>query len=132
MNSEELRILEDERQKIMDEILEELETKSLKDLFLEMRNKENRMEEVKEILEELNWELDFYNKTQASRNLWAEDALNTQSIINEIEGDYSNYIQGGEGYISEYCHREHLLSVQERIIELEGGKPISEHPDVSE
>ena len=47
MNSEELKIIEVERQKILNNILEELQTKSLKDLFSETRDKENRIEKSK-------------------------------------------------------------------------------------
>ena len=33
---------------------------------------------------------------------WITDVIETQERIEEIENDYLNYIQGGEGYISGY------------------------------
>ena len=52
MTPEELKIIEVERQKILNDILEELQTQSLTDLFFETREKENRVKKVKNILEE--------------------------------------------------------------------------------
>ena len=108
MNSEELKIIKVERQKILNNILEELQTKSLKDLFSETRDKENRIEKVKDAMEELYEDLHFYerrvknNKRQTYKDYWIALILDVQEIIDEFENDYSNYIQGGEGFISEY------------------------------
>ena len=104
MNPEELKIIETERQKILNDILEELKTKSLKELFFETSNKEKRIEEVKNILEE-EYELLDFNKYIAEKKddvYWITSVLETQERIEEIENDYPNYIQGGEGYISGY------------------------------
>ena len=60
MNPEELKIIKAERQKILNGILEELQTKSLKELFSETRDKENRIEKVKDILEDLYNDLHYY------------------------------------------------------------------------
>ena len=105
MNSEELKIIEDERQKILNDILEELQTKSLKELFLETSDKENRIEEVKNILED-EYDLLDYNEYMVEKEkddkYWITAVTETKERIEEIENDYSNYIQGGEGYISGY------------------------------
>ena len=105
MNSEELEIIEDERQKILNDILEELQTKSLKELFLETSDKENRIEEVKNILEDeydlLNYD-EYMVEEKKDDVYWITSVLETKERIEEIENDYSNYIQGGEGYISGY------------------------------
>ena len=107
MNSEELRILEDERQKILDEILEELQTKSLKKLFHETREKESRMKKARDALKELYEDLHRYeymvrNAMVTSRDRWMERAHDKQKEIDELENDYSNYIQGGYGPIARY------------------------------
>ena len=47
MSPEELKIIEDERQKILNGILDELQTQSLRDLFYGTREKEGRIEKVK-------------------------------------------------------------------------------------
>ena len=62
MNSEELKIIADERKKILNDILEELQTKSLKELFLETSDKENRIGKMKDALEELYEDLHFYER----------------------------------------------------------------------
>ena len=108
MNSEELKIIGAERKKILNDILEELQTKSLKELFLETSDKEKRIEEVKDILEHEYKLLDDneffakYYKEKENEVLWITYIIETQERIHEIENDYSNYIQGGEGYISGY------------------------------
>ena len=108
MNSEELKIIEVERQKILNDILEELQTKSLTDLFSETRDKGNRIGKVKDALEELYEDLHFYehrvknNKRQTYQDYWVARVLDVQEIIDEFENDYSNYIQGGYGFISGY------------------------------
>ena len=108
MNPEELKIIKVEKQEILNGILEELQTKSLKELFSETRDKENRIEKVKDTLEELYEDLHFYeyrvknNKRQTYKDYWIARVLDVQEIIDEIENDYSNYIQGGGGFISDY------------------------------
>ena len=52
MGPEELKIIEGERQEILNGILDELQTQSLRNLFYDTREKENRIETVKNILEE--------------------------------------------------------------------------------
>ena len=119
MNSEELKIIEVERQKILNDILEELQTKSLKELFFETSDKENRIKKVKDALEELYEDLHFYEymvrdaKMQTDRDRWIERALDVQAIIDELKNDYSNYIQGGEGFISEYLDEDESESEDE-------------------
>ena len=101
MNPEELKIIEDERQKILNDILEELQTKSLKELFFETSDKEK----VKNILEEEYELLDFNEymlKKSEGKECWVTSISETLERIKEIENDYSNYIQGGYGYISDY------------------------------
>ena len=128
-NSEELKFIEAERKEILNDILEELQTKSLRELFLETsekeREKERRIEEVRAILEELSDELRYYErmlryyermlryngrrqgywreegdeKSHERYKRWMTDVL---EIIKEIEDDYLNYIHGGEAYISGY------------------------------
>ena len=108
MSPEELKIIADERQGILNGILEELQTKSLKDLFSETRDKEDRVGEVKDVLEKLYDELRIYerwvknNRRQKYHDYWVSCAAFVQDIIGAIEKDYSNYIQGGYGYISVY------------------------------
>ena len=105
MNPEELKIIEDERQKILNDILEELQTKSLKELFFETSDKENRIDKVKNILEEEYELLDFNEymlKKSEGKECWVTFISETLERIEEIKNDYSNYIQGGYGYISDY------------------------------
>ena len=108
MNPEELKIIEAERKEILNDILKELQTKSLKELFLKTSDKEKRIEEVKDILEyeyELLDDNEFfakYYKGKENEVLWITYIIETQERIEEIEKDSSNYIQGGEGYISGY------------------------------
>ena len=113
MNSEELKIIEAERKKILNDILEELQSKSLKELFLEASDKEKRMKKAKDELEELYKDLYFYKyiiiyneKNKMDTAFWKKTLLNTQEIIDEFENDYSNYIQGGYGFISGYLGNE--------------------------
>ena len=109
MNPEELKIIEDERKKILNDILEELQTKSLKDLSFETSEKENRIEKVKVALEELYEDLHLYERwarRSIYKDYWNACALDVQEAIDEFENDYSNYIQGGEGFISEYLDED--------------------------
>ena len=104
MNSEELKMIEDERQNIFNEILDELETKRLHDLFHDTRDKEDRIE-VKNILETLYGTLRYYRlrvKKYKGKGPWVKYVSETLGQIEEVENDYSNYIQGGYGYISGY------------------------------
>ena len=98
------------------DILEKLQTKSLKDLFLETSDKEKRMKEAKDALEELYKDLHFYKRMvkyneravkydiRKKENTvpWEKALLETQETTDEFENDYSNYIQGGERFIFEY------------------------------
>ena len=99
-NPEELKIIGAERQEILNDVLEELQTKSLRELFLETSDKENRIEKVKNILEELYESLDFDEcmlKYEKDNIFWITSVSETLEIIEEIENDYSNYIRGGRG-----------------------------------
>ena len=106
-NSEELKLIEAERKEILNDILIELQTKSLKELFLETSDKEKEMKEVEDILEKLYELLDLieynvkHNIGKKDRTIETQETLES---IYEIENDYSNYIQGGEGFISEYLN----------------------------
>ena len=105
MDSELLKMVEDERQDILNEILNELETHSLKDLFRDTRDKEDRIREVRNILEILYGELKHYRRMVRrckSKGPWAKYVSETLERIEEIENDYMNYIQGGVGYILGY------------------------------
>ena len=111
-NSEELKLIEAERKEILNDILEELQTKSLKELFLETSEKEiekeRRIEEVKAILELENDLLNYNEEMLKSRRgkedeaQWIIYVFETLERIKEIEDDYLNYIHGGEAYISGY------------------------------
>ena len=107
-NSEELKLIEAERKEILNDILEELQTKSLRELFLETSEKEKRIEEVKDILELENEDLIYNEETLRSRRgkedeiQWMTNVFETLERIKEIEDDYLNYIHGGIGYISGY------------------------------
>ena len=61
MDPEVLKIIEDERQNILNEILDELETERLKDLFRDTRDKEGRIEEVRNVLKTL-YDILKYNR----------------------------------------------------------------------
>ena len=119
MNSEELKIIGAERKEILNDILEELQTKSLKDLFSETRDKENRIEKLKDALEELYKDFHYYerrvknNKRYKYKDYWLAKYLETQDIIDAIENDYSNHIQGGYGFISEYLGEDESGSEDE-------------------
>ena len=78
-----LKTIEEERQIILNEILDELETERLKDLFCDTRDKENRIDEVKDILETLYGDLEHYKR------------LDVSETLERIQNDYENYIQGG-------------------------------------
>ena len=103
MNSEELKIIEDERQKILNDILDELQTQSLRGLFSGTRDKENRIEKVKDLLEE-EYEMlninEYMAKKYKEEEYWVTYISESLGRIEEIENDYSNYIQGGYGYIA--------------------------------
>ena len=105
MSPEELKIIEDERQKILNGILDELQTQSLRGLFSDTRGKENRIEKVKDLLEE-EYELLYFNeymlKKYKGKECWVTSVSETLERIEGIGNDYSNYIQGGYGFISEY------------------------------
>ena len=105
MGPEVLEIIEDERQAILSEILDELETHSLKNLFRDMRDKEDRIEEVENILGTL-YDMLRYNRRMVRRyknkGPWSKYVSETLEQIEEIENDYMNYIQGGVGYILGY------------------------------
>ena len=105
MGPEELRIIEDERQEILNGILDELQTQSLRDLFSGTREKENRKETVKNILEG-EYELLEFNENMLKRyegkECWVTSVFETLEQIEAIENDYSNYVQGGYGFISDY------------------------------
>ena len=105
MGPGELKIIGDERQKILDEILDELQTKSIRDIFYDTREKENRIETIKDILEG-EYEILVMNenmlKKYEGKECWATSVSETLDTIEAIENDYSNYIQGGYGFISEY------------------------------
>ena len=91
MNPEELKIIEVERQETLNDILEELQTKSLKELFLETSDKENRIEKVKNILEEEYELLDFNEymlKKYEGKECWITSVFETLERIEEIENDY--------------------------------------------
>ena len=120
-NSEELKLIEAERKEILNEILEELQTKSLKELFLETSDKEKRIEEVRYILKE-EYEILDKDKQRLKSHREKEDEVESHRgkedegkliddiivrmrTIDGIKDDYSNYIQGGEGFISD-CLRE--------------------------
>ena len=105
MNPEELKIIGDERQKILNDILDELQIQSLRDLFSDTCEKENRIEKLKNILEEEYEILEFNEhmlKKSGGKEKWVTYIAKTLECIEEIENDYSNYIQGGYGYISDY------------------------------
>ena len=105
--AEDLKIIEDERQKILNDILDELQTQSLRGLFYDTHEKENRIETVKNILEE-EYELLEFNenmlKKYKGKEPWVTSVSETLEQIEAIDNDYSNYIQGGSGYISEYLY----------------------------
>ena len=105
MGPEKLKIIEDERQRVLNGILDELQTQSLRDLFYDTREKENRIETVKNILEE-EYEIlgmnEFFVKKFKGKECWVTSVSETLARIEAIENDYSNYIQGGYGYISGY------------------------------
>ena len=64
-----------------------------------------RIEEVKNILEDEYGLLDFNEYMVEEKKddvYWLTAVVETQERIEEIEKDSSNYIQGGEGYISGY------------------------------
>ena len=64
-----------------------------------------RIEEVKNILEDEYGLLDFNEYMVEEKKddvYWLTAVIETQERIEEIEKDSSNYIQGGEGYISGY------------------------------
>ena len=142
MNSEELKIIEDERQKILNDILEELQTKSLKELFLETSDKEKRMKKAKDAMEKLYKDLHFnesmikYNecmikygkrKKESTVSFEKDFLLKTQKKIDEFKNDYSNYIQGGYGFISKYLGENESESEDESELE-----DVSELEDESE
>ena len=105
MDREELKIIKDEKQIILNGILDELQTQSLRDLFYGTRDKEIRMEEVKNILEEEYEKLsmnEFFLKKYKGKEPWVTAVSETLEEIEAIENDYFNYIQGGDGYISWY------------------------------
>ena len=105
MNPEELKIIEDEKQIILNEILDELQTQSLRDLFYDTRDKENRMEEVKLILEreyEILKMSEFLLENYKGKGSVVTVVSGTLEAIEAIGNDYLNYIQGGDGYISWY------------------------------
>ena len=61
--------------------------------------------EVKNILEDEYGLLDFNEYMVEEKKddvYWLTAVIETQERIEEIEKDSSNYIQGGEGYISGY------------------------------
>ena len=107
-NSEELKLIETERKEILNDILEELQTKSLRELFLETSEKERRVEDVEAILELENDLLNYNEEMLESRRgkedevYWITTVFETLERIEEIEDDYLNYIHGGEAYISGY------------------------------
>ena len=105
MDTEGLKIIKDERQTILNGILDELQTQSLRDLFYDTRAKENRIETVKNILEE-EYEIlymnEFFVKKYKGKECWVTSVSETLARIEAIENDYSNYTQGGYGYISGY------------------------------
>ena len=84
------------RKEILNDILEELQTKSLKELFLETSDKEKRMKEAKDALKKMYEDLHFYEIVEEP--IFEKEI---QEIIDEFENDYLNYIQGGEGFIFE-------------------------------
>ena len=107
MDPKELKIIGVERQKILNDILDDLQTQSLRGLFFETREKENRIEEVKNILEEEYEILEFNEhmlKKSVGKEKWVTYIAGTLESTEEIENDYLNYIQGGDGYISDYLN----------------------------
>ena len=105
MGPEELKIIEDERQDILNGTLDELQTQSLRDLFYDTREKENRVEVAKNILEE-EYEILCINESMVEKykgnECWVTSVPETLARVEAIGNDYSNYIQGGYGYISGY------------------------------
>ena len=88
MNPEELKIIEDEKQIILNDILDELQTQSLRDLFYGTRDKEDRMEEVKLILERENEILrmnEFFLKKYKGKEPWVTAVSETLEGIEAIE-----------------------------------------------
>ena len=94
---------EDERQKILNDILYDLQTQRLRDT-------RERIKKVKNLLV-TEYELLEFNKEMLKKSggdeCWATFISETLGRIEGIVNDYSNYIQGGYGCIPYY------LSLQE-------------------